>query len=540
MRASLPVSHPDAIAEIKRLLAAQVDIDTMRSILRDTAGEIGPLLTEDARGILARMLIRLGLEAVLRTFRTFRSRRSLRPAWYGHRDRDLPNNEYDVLADLNRWVDDDQTLQINELLWEAFLADLNDNFWNSRHKAEMTLNCVVLLDDTDTPLGQAFVNGLVHARRNRLALGSDPSDPLTAVVTSRGELLSSMPRHELVEFTGSESDRKLTYDSHGKPYWWCRYKLADLNQHETGVLVSSIPSNIDDNGPVIAKHQLTSMMYGFAVGHPASTAKLVAATRERPLEHGDTLTVLLQRKEPGRDPHRPLLADSLRQQLVGEFTEDTYEDLITCSAASTKKHARLLAVKGELLASGIGGYQEIAPVLWPVSGGAGPVVLRRLLLRQLAARTGDDAPDWTKVFGWLQARCAQDGDEEGRLHYALANGDIATASDGLRRRLATDDPAAWVALLRSVASAPRRPAGADMPPLDQLRATVDKRSQKLTRLVVARSIAFDPFISDRRRALHRLIALDYEFVAGLSAVQGDPEPLLTEADYHRKQAELWS
>ncbi len=294
-------------------------------------------------------------------------------------------------------------------------------------------------------------------------------------------------------------------------------------------MVSARPSKIDGNARLIGNHQVTSMVYGFTGGHPASTAMLVEVMREYPLRSGDTLAVLLDRQG---------LGDGLRKRLLGELTEDSPEDLVTCAAARTKHHANLLAAHGELLVGGIRNYhREIAPTLWPPSGGAGPVVLRRLLLRQLAARADGDAASWTTVFDWFRARCARDGDEEGVLHYALASGDITTTCEGLRQRLA-GDLADWMRLLRSVTSMPRRPSDPAASPMDQLVAAVDKRSPRLARLVVALWIAADPLVSNRRRALHLQIAADYDFVAGLA--EGDPEPLLNEADHHRnKLAELW-
>ena len=534
MRAELPDSRPEARAAVGRLLAANVDLDAMRSILWDTAGALAPVLSDDPA---VQAVTRLGLEGALRLVRRAKS---LSPDWYGHRDRDYRRNPLDVLIDLNSWVkeEEERTLQINELLWEAFLADLRDNFRNSSHAFEMTLNCVVLLDDVDTPLGREFINGLVDARRNRVLLGTESPDPMTAVATSRGELLADTPPRGLVEFLGPENDRELSYDSHDEPNWWCRYALRDLSERETDAMVAALPPKNNGNAHPVAGHQLTSMVYGLVGGHQASTALLIEAMREHPIEHEDSLVVLLDRQEPGRDPERLTLGDRLRQQLLGELTEDTYEDLVTCAAARTKQHASLLAARGELLIGGINSYREIAPVLWPASGGAGPVILRRLLLRQLATRTDDDAASWTHVADWFRARCAQDGDEDGALHYAMTGGDIATTCEWLRQRLATDAPEDWVRLLRSVTSMPRRPADARVSPMDQLRATIERPSSRLTRLIVALWIVFDPFVSNRRRALHWQIAADYDFVAGLA--QGDPEPLLNEADYHRKQAELWN
>lgn len=358
MRAELPDHRPAARAEVKRLLAAHVDLDSIRSILWDTAGALAPLLTPG--GAAFRAIARVGIEGVLRLVRRAKA---LSPDWYAHQDRGLRKNPYDVLVDLNSWTKEGHTHQVNELLWQAFLADLRDGFQNSSHAFEMTLNCVVLLDDVDTPLGQDFVNGLVEARKNRLVHGMDSADPMTAVTTSRGELLAGAPRQGLVDYLGPDSDHELTAADRDEPSWWCRYTLRDLTERETAAMVSTLPASADGTGQSIGNHQLTSMVYGIAGGHPATTATLIEAMREHPLEHGDTLARLLEHLEPGRDPDRLPLGERLRQQLLGEFTEDTYEDLVTCAAARTKQHASLLAARGDLLVGGISSYREIAPVL---------------------------------------------------------------------------------------------------------------------------------------------------------------------------------
>ncbi|MGH3761825.1 hypothetical protein [Actinophytocola sp.] len=502
MRTNLSDSRQQARAEVQRLLSAHLDPDAIRRILLDTAGPTTPLPTP--------------------------GQPTLSPDWYGHQDRGLRKNPLDALVELDSWTKEEHTEQVDALLWDAFLADLRDGFRNSRHAAEMTLNCLMLLDDVDTPLGQRFVNGLVHARMRRLDRDEDPADPLTAVATSRGELLASVPRQELVEYTGPDSELD-------PPTWWCRYVLGDLSEHETARLVAMLPPIRAGDRALIGHNQLTAMVYGLTGGHPASTALLVDAMREHPLEHGDTLTRLLDLPEPRREPDRPPLGEALRQRLLGEFTGHT-QDLVTFAAAHTEHHTGLLA-RGDLLTGGVDSYREIAPVLWPATGGAGATVLRRLLLRELDARADDEPASWTKVNDWLRTRCAEEGDAEGVLHYAMAGGDIATVGEALRRRLA-DDPAGWVRLLRSVTSMPRRPADPRLSPMDQLLATLDERSSPLTRLVAGLWIASDPFISNQRMPLYRQIAADYDLVARLAEV--NPEPLLEAADHERRLADLWS
>ncbi|WP_024799405.1 ATP-binding protein [Nocardia sp. BMG51109] len=540
-QADLPDDRPAARAAIQRMLDSQVDVDTMREILREAAGELATLLENEQIGAVTRIVAGMGIEPVLRIVRRGRS---LSPEWYGHRDGTRQRDPLDVLVDLNGWARDEQTRQVDELLTEAFLADLRENFRKSKRAVEMTLNCVVLLDNADAALGQKFVNGLVDARKDRWVLHSDSTDPLTVVATSRGSLLAPIVRdgpldavsRGLAVFTGKESDHDLTYDLQGEPNLWCLITLRDLNKREVGAMVSGLPSNTAGSTDVIGNHQLISMVHDLTDGHPASTAELVAALHDRPLVNGETLDVLLERREPGG----PSVGDRLRQKLVGEFSEDAYYDMITCAAARTAHHASLLAAHSDLLLGGIHSYREIEPVLWPVPRGAGPLILRRLLLRQLAARTEDRPAQWESVFGWLRSRSEEDDDEVNVLHYALAAGDFAVTCDGLRRRLddgTTDD---WVRLLRSATAMPRRNSDPDKSPMDQLHDALagPAQPQPITRLVVANWIAADPFVSNRRRSLHWQIAADYDVVAGLAT--GDPVPLLKEADDHRRTAELWS
>ncbi|WP_280261964.1 hypothetical protein [Nocardia wallacei] len=542
MRADLPQDRPAARTAIEQLLGRQIDAGSMRESLREASGELASLLEDEPITVAARIVALVGIEPALRFVRRGRS---WSPDWYGRREGTRHRDPLDVLVDLGSWAREGQHDQAEELLVAAFLADLRENFQRSRNAAEMTLNCVVLFDNADTALGQRVVNALVDARKGRWVLGEESADPMTVVATSRGELLAPLTQQGpldavsrgLVAFTGKETDQDLTFDMQGEPNLWCRFTLRDLKEDEVGAMVSALPPHTDGAADLIGNHQLTAMVYGLTDGHPASTAELVAALRDRPLANGDALGVLLERRDPGRSGGRRL-EDRLCHKLIGEFSEDAYFDMVTCAAARTFDHAGLLAAHSGLLRGGIHSYREIKPVVWPVSGGAGQIILRRLLLRQLAARSDSAPASWGKVFGWLRDRSRRDGDEESVLHYAMAAEDFAATVTGLLRRLDEGTTRDWVRLLRSVTSMPRRHRDPEVSVMDQLHAAVEGPPQPIPRLVVARWIAADPFVSNRRRSLHWQIAADYDVVAGLAT--GDPVPLLEEADDHRRKAELWS
>ncbi|RDI54226.1 hypothetical protein DFR68_102350 [Nocardia mexicana] len=542
MRADLPDDRPAARTAIGQMLGRQADGGSMRETLREASGELASLLEDEPITVAARLITVVGIEPALRFVRRGRT---WSPDWYGHRDGTKHRDPLDVLVDLSNWVREEQHAQVDELLLAAFLADLRENFQKSRTAAEMTLNCVLLFDNVDTALGQKFVNGLVDARKGRRALGDDSADPITVVAASRGELLAPITQdgpldavsRGLVAFTGKESDHDLTYDMQGAPNLWCRFTLRDLTEDEVGAMVSGLPPHTEGSVDLIGNHQLTAMVHGLTDGHPASTAQIVAALRDRPLVNGEALGVLLERRDPNR-ANLEHLEDRLCDKLIGEFSEDGYFDMVTCAAARTFDHAGLLAAHSGLLRGGIHSYREIKPVVWPVAGGAGQIILRRLLLRQLAARSDGAPASWGKVFGWLRDRSRNDGDEESVLHYAMAAEDFATTREGLRRRLDEGATRDWVRLLRSVTSMPRRRHDPDVSAMDQLHAAVDGPPQPIPRLIVARWIASDPFVSNRRRSLHWQIAADYDVVAGVAT--GDPVPLLEEADEHRRIAEQWS
>jgi hypothetical protein len=544
-------NHPRACRQVTELLRKERNVDTLREILQQTAGGLLSAVQQhtgvplDVLNPAGRHLMGLGLNRVINWAPGRRIVLGSFHDWYGSRGRGLTNDAIDVLVDLNRWgrnpKNEDNRQRIEELLWDAFLTDLREEFRASKHADELALNCVALLDNVDTEIGQRFLHGLVRVRRQRAAEDKLAPDPLTVLTTSRGVALAELSAAgPVAEFSpGSQGIAVLEGHENGPKYWWAKFRLADLTEDETSSMVSALALREGNN------ERLTRMVHQLTGGHPASTRLLVDAVAERP-EHRDNLAVILDQPEPRIGPGRLQVGERMRQQLLMDFPSDVLEDLVTCAAARDPQDGSRLAEDSGLLASGKGSYEVIKEVLWPLADGAGPVLLRRLLLRLLSRRDTTGLPSWSEVFRWLRTDRQQEKDETAELYYALAVRDLASVTAGLRELLARDGLARWHQVLAEVTSAPGRQLaeGAEATaPIEQMRALLDELAQQgkspepLSRLIASLWIAGDPLTDSRRASLHRQLDADYRDVA--RSLPGDVDSLLRAADYHRKQASLW-
>jgi hypothetical protein len=553
MREQLDLNnHQLACRQVVALLKKERNVDELLEVLVQTAGGLldavalpivvpvrwlGPLGRYLSRSLLNHLLDRpLGRRIVLGAFHD----------WYGSRGRGLPNDAIAVLVDLNRWglnlTDDDNRQRSEELLWDAFLTDLREDFRRGRHADELALNATALLDNADTELGQRFLHGLVKARRQRAAGGRLGPDPLTVLATSRGAVLADLPTAGIAELSSwTRSSAVPGGAENGIRYWWARYRLADLTEDETANMVSALALPDGNN------ERLTRMVHELTGGHPTSTRLLVDAVADRP-EHRDDLAAALDQPEPDGGPNRPRVGERmLRRQLVG-FSDDMFDDLVTCAAARNRHDAARLAEESALLDGGTTSYEVIEEMLWPVSGGAGPVVLRRLLLRLLSRRTADDRPAWPRVFSWLRKRCGREGDATGELYYALAVGDLAFVTGRMRERLARDGLARWLEILAEVTSAPREHPvenAAGQAPIKQMRDLLRGTTppgqpiEPLSRLIASLWIVGDPLTDSRRATLHRQLAADWQDVARSLPDDDDRELVRPLVRYHSGQASLW-
>lgn len=486
--------------------------DELRTVLRDATDEA-------ARGAWTTVLHR-------RKVRRIALGASVR--WFGHRDRDLRHDPVDVLIELNRWADDpgagDQRQAIDELVWDAFLTDLRQHF-RSNDADDWRLNCVLVMDNGDTRVGQEFVTSLV---RNRGTRRNDP-DPLTAVVTSTGALLAYRDPQEI---TDAEAD-----DTENGWQRFRRHHLSDLSPDDIVNLIANtgLRSGNTPRLPIMI-HQLTE-------GHPAATQLMITTIAQHETIRDDPRKLLAQ-QEPGAADERKSVANRLREALLGEFPRDSLDELITCAAADDVEHRRALAT---LIAGSDRLLAQIDDVLWAPVGGAGPRVLRRLLLPLLAERDDTHPTSWRKTFTSLRAGRAKAGDERHELYYSLALGDLSRVVVGLEKHLERLDSQQWCELLLAVTAAPRRRPGAigatsptpDHQFRDLLRHSDPAWSSiELARLVAALWIVNDPMTDARRRGLHIQIANDYEWLAGHSQ-QNNVQGYRQNAHRHRQHAEIW-
>ena len=348
---------------------------------------------------------------------------------------------------------------------------------------------------------------------------------MTAVVTSTGGLLAYRDQQEIAETDADETARRR----------FRRHRLSDLTEDDIVNLVANTDAQIapPPRLPVMI-HQLTE-------GHPAA-AQLMITTMAEHQALRDYPAALLEQREPGHDPDRLTVAERLRLDLPGDFPRESLDDLITCAAAIDVEHRRALA---ELTTGSDQLLTQIDEVLWPPVGGAGPRVLRRLLLPLLAERDDTRPASWERVFEHLRAGRAKAGDQRNELHYALAVGDLPHVVVELQEQLDRLTCEEWCELLLEVTAAPRRPArGTASPSPDaQCRDLLQRpapgwSSIEVAQLVAGLWIVNDPMTDARRRGLHIQIANGYEWLAGHSrqeTVQGYRQ----NAHRHRRHAEIW-
>lgn len=460
--------------------------------------------------------------------------------WYGHRGVGLTRDPNDVLVDLNTWArrteDTEAQQRLNDLLCDAFLADLSEGFPTGKDLRK----AVILLDNIDTEAGATFVDVLVRTRRIRIAKGLSPG-PLLAVATSRGNYLAARSLDEQLDLP-SNLDQSGLPDGTGRS--WYRYALPDLDVDHVHSMVGAVQLR-DGN-----TERLTSMIYQLTNGHPEATRLLLTTVSGNPGLRDNPAALL---REPDGDAKAETVLARLVTRLLGGAASDPAERaaLVTCAAARTAVDAQNAARSDTLFPTGATNFANLVkPALWPIAGGAGPRLLRRLLLHELAAREDDRLPDWQTVFTELRDRCATTENPDAPLYYALAAGDLGSVATWLHNRLADSNADDWLAVLDRVVVAPLRvnylpPAGSDITPTAKVRnlvtgiAVVPAPPTALCRLVAALQVMSDPLTDSRRRGLDLQIAPDYETVASLFNSETDTEPLLRRALSHRRRADLW-
>jgi hypothetical protein len=357
--------------------------------------------------------------------------------WWGHQDRGLDIDPIDGLVNLRmaadraraqRRADDasaerrdtgaDSRRKVTHQLWAAFLADLRDSFRDRRRAINWTGNCVLLLDNADTPVARAFLGELVSVRMERE--GGEP-DPLTVVATSRGDLATRVSGAGLTPLAEASKAHYRTRTGAGA--WWYPILLPALNWAQTGTMIDALQI------PDINAEAATAAVHGFTCGHPGATSALLAAVAACPPPTGVvSLPALLAAKHPALADRERTVQDTLLDGLLPPKPEEDQVpeyDLATCCAARHKEAAQWLDVSSGLLEQQPGEVKAIfSPELWltdPAGGHAAlHPLLRRLLLRRLADRPADAKASWARVHLWLRAGALRAGHADAALYHALA------------------------------------------------------------------------------------------------------------------------
>jgi hypothetical protein len=518
-------SQASARQQVIALLTKYRRVDLLRAVIEEAATEILSRVPVVAPvSTLGKYMVQFVLDKLVSWVGGRRVVLGRCQHWYGTRD--VQGDSVAALVDLNRWAhntDDGSRKQVGELLWAAFLADIRDSFRRGRRSGEWSLNCVLLLDNVDTPLGRSFLAELVRARTGHLANGNDDADPLTVVATSRGGVRADPGLAGRALADAADAD---------PPPLWLVSGLDRLQDADVDAMVRGLRLSDGDT------RLLARRVHAFTCGHPDSTRLLLEAVAERRTAQVE-LAEVLDRPVPGALPQTSTVEERLRANLLAGVPEDDVANLITMSAARDKDQALLLATRSSLLHGARRPLMLMPePDLW-ANGSASTEPLRRLLLRRLAAREPGHPADWSTVHGSLRRfnRQGDTRDETGELYHALADADVTFVVTRLAERLGEQDTQDWLTVLDEVTAAPRRPDGS--PPHEQVEQYVGQVADplgSLARVVVGLWIAADPTTTGKQHLLHFGIATAYNDIARLAK---SPAPILSQAYQHAEAAKEW-
>ncbi|HEX8870246.1 MAG TPA: hypothetical protein VF821_31575, partial [Lentzea sp.] len=397
----------------------------------------------------------------------------------------------DLITAVGDGVDDEA---VDKTFGKAFCADLRCAFDGWVNSARRSANCLVLLDNSHLPAGQAFLSVLRQVRGE---------DPVAFVATSRewnaswrdrwqrpgiaDEPGSGLPPPRRPDQAGGDAadDERLSQD-------WYLVLLGELTEQDTTELAASNASFV---------HRLTG-------GLPWAVRRVVAALPDSPSVR-DKRSVLAG------------LAEESAKYLLQEFESLTeQDDLITASAGRGIEFLADPKVLGSEMAYGLGELR--APLVnnfWVRREDERLVLnpwLRRVLLHLLAARPEDHRASWTKVHTLCRTRQEKHGSQVEALYHRLALEDVESVVAHLSGPLDADDVLfddkagrRWLRDLDAITAAPNR-LPADLDPRDQVEQLIEtvhhaKNARALSRLVAALWLYGDP-LADPSRTLRQTIA----------------------------------
>ncbi|MEU9833923.1 hypothetical protein AB0D67_20580 [Streptosporangium sp. NPDC048047] len=372
-----------------------------------------------------------------------------------------------------------------QIVCEALLEDLREGWsrgWRPR-------NCLLLLDDADTPCGRSFLWALTAARTHRAGLPEPPEhDPLLVVAASRswpdvGSHWNLPGTPERLTAGGTRYPPRVQRAGHAdwltgrapgpRGRWWYPVLLPDLSRAQVARMRERTRQR---PGPGHA-----GFVHALTGGYPPAVERLLAAMADRERgwgvrEENDGWTEQALRKLAALELEQP-------HGLFRDLDRDL-DDLVTLSAAANladAEEAGLLSRRWRSVSVSealdrrmwlrTDPAQDMAPVLHPW--------LRRLLLRKLTRGRRGGKPSWDVAHECMESLYGspREGPHDGLamvMHHRLARVDAGPA--GLRRlrevvtmldgRFNRIDMAEWVRQYNWITSAPNRlPTGV---PLDDL------------------------------------------------------------------------
>ncbi|TCO59852.1 ATP-binding protein [Actinocrispum wychmicini] len=339
--------------------------------------------------------------------------------WWGQ-NQESDSGAVDSLIELCRRAhhSSDHGLVTRPLL-AAFLADLRDTFRSGR-LAKAGWNCVVMIDNVDTSIGRHVLEELIDARQESVRRSGGP-DPLTVLVASSGAL----EVHKETVVTAKELLRTNTF-----------------RQAATRMIPVSLPDLTKKDVAAMEGLPISSILHGFTNGHAASVVTIMRSE----------VTGL---KAPWPLVEEPSIEGKLLHPFIRDLPEPMVNELVTCAAARNRGEVLRFAEHGWGLretASALPSYLW-TPIGWSDSATLHPM-LRRLLLRRLAARSPEHPLNWQQVHSWLQEDCARRDDVPGELYHTLALGHMDAVVPRLAELFDEIAHSDWVGILDSVTAAP--------------------------------------------------------------------------------------
>ncbi|MFJ8671309.1 ATP-binding protein [Streptomyces sp. NPDC093589] len=441
------------------------------------------------------------------------------------------------LIDLNQRYGDREAAErqrAEAVLFDAFLDDLRRAYGSRGGDKRRTTQCLVLLDNVDSPLGNDFLKALLDARKKAGA-----PDPLLVLATAGsypaalesfafggprrpGALPGRWPADE-ERFVPEQVVKGLVVG-----------RLRDLARHEVEQQAEEVlrsaarraPAPAADNGVQWlgwAVHELTR-------GHPAGTTQLLDALLECPAETGWEAR-LRQVLQPSHGLVDALLERLLPIDASGELAQALARAAAAADLAQAQAGRELWDESSARVQEEFNDFcTDVLRTMHPDTGDEGTdgptetphPLLRLLLLRRLAAvpepgpgpgpdgeggtgNGGDGSSGvrcWSEVHAALRDRASAAGQRGAAAYHALAGGDLAAAAAYLDDAFERVSPEEWCAELCRLRRAPLADAGGDLDrPLweryerlvDHLGdGAVEQRLRTITRLLAAVWIAPEP------------------------------------------------